>query len=288
MSILFKQVTMIGVGLIGGSLALVMKRKHLATKVIGYDRRRWNLQKAVTVGMIDRYFLTLQKAVQDSDLVILATPMGTFERICQGIAPYLKPGAIVTDVGSVKGALVEKMASFMPEHAYFVGGHPIAGREKSGVEAAREELFEGNLCILTPTAKTPAKVLSRVAAFWTAVGASVVKVDPLRHDAIMAAVSHLPHLVAYAMVEVLAHPKIAKMDPIAYSGGGLRDFTRIAESSPEMWRDIFLLNDQKMVEMIDLYQETLEKMKKKIIAKDGEGLLEAFTRAKTVRQERLA
>ena len=282
---LFKQMTVIGVGLMGGSLALVAKRKKIVGKVIGYDRRRWSLQKAAAIGVIDCYLLKLPKAVQDSDLIVLATPVGTFERICQAIAPHLKEGAIVTDVGSVKGALVDKMEALMPDHASFVGGHPIAGLEKSGVEATKEDMFEGNLCIVTPTARTQTKALSKISAFWKKVGARVVEMEPLRHDLVMAAVSHLPHLAAYAMVEALNHPRIASLNPVQFSGGGLRDFTRIAESSTEMWRDIFLINRDKLLEMIDIYQETLEKIKKEMIAKDGVGLLEILSRAKTVRQK---
>ncbi|TAK00620.1 MAG: prephenate dehydrogenase/arogenate dehydrogenase family protein, partial [Candidatus Manganitrophaceae bacterium] len=213
---------------------------------------------------------------------------GTFERICQAIAPHLKEGAIVTDVGSVKGAWVARMESLMPRHAFFVGGHPIAGREKSGVEAATADLFQGNRCILTPTAQSNPKALKKVAALWEKAGARVSEMDPFDHDQILAAVSHLPHLVAYVLMETLTHPKIAKKNPVQFSAGGLRDFTRIAASSPEMWRDIFLLNREAMVEMVDLYQETLEKVKKKIIDGDGPGLMEIFSRAKSVRQKALS
>ncbi len=281
---LFKQITIIGVGLIGGSLALIAKRKKLVDTVIGYDRRRWNLQKAVSMGVIDRYLLTLSKAVEDADLVVLATPVGTFERISRAIAPYLKEGAIVTDVGSVKGKWVSLIESYMPGHAAFVGGHPIAGREKSGVEAARDELFQGGVCILTPTPKTDPKAIKKVTALWEKVGSKVIQMEPSVHDQILAAVSHLPHLIAYALVETLNHPTIARRDPVRFSAGGLRDFTRIAGSSTEMWRDIFLLNSKEMVTMINLYQETIEKMKKKIIDKDGAGLLEIFDRVKAIRQ----
>ncbi|HLG22838.1 MAG TPA: prephenate dehydrogenase/arogenate dehydrogenase family protein, partial [Candidatus Manganitrophaceae bacterium] len=246
--------------------------------------RRGNLQKAVSMGVIDRYLLTLPKAVEGADLVVLATPVGVFERIAQAIAPHLKEGAVVTDVGSVKGRLVKRLDAIFPRGVSFVGGHPIAGREKSGVEAATTELFEGSRLILTPLPGTDPKAVKKLTALWEETGARVMKMDPIDHDHIFAAVSHLPHLVAYALMETLTHPRIARRDPVQFSAGGLRDFTRIAASSPEMWRDIFLLNKEAMVEMIDLYQETLEKLKKKILDGDGRGLLEILEQAKTIRQ----
>jgi prephenate dehydrogenase len=277
--------TIIGVGLIGGSLALIAKEKKLVETVIGYGRRRGNLQKAVSLGAIDRYYLTLSKAVEEADLIVLATPVGTFERILKAITPFLKKGAVITDVGSVKGKLVDRLDQLTPEGAFFVAGHPIAGREKSGVEAATAELFEGSRCILTPTSKTDPKALKKITALWTGAGARVAEIDPVDHDRILAAVSHLPHLIAYALMETLTHPRIARQDPVQFSAGGLRDFTRIAGSSAEMWRDIFLQNKEAMIEMIDLYQETLERLKKKIHDGDGEGLIEILNRAKTIRQK---
>ncbi|MDC4227544.1 MAG: prephenate dehydrogenase/arogenate dehydrogenase family protein [Candidatus Manganitrophus sp.] len=285
---LFKQMTIIGVGLIGGSLGLISKRKKIVESVVGYGKKRGSLQKATAMGVIDRYVLTLPKAVEGADMVVLATPVGTFERICQAIAPHLKEGAIVTDVGSVKGAWVARMESLMPRHAFFVGGHPIAGREKSGVEAATADLFQGSRCILTPTAQTDPKALKKVAALWEKAGARVSEMNPSDHDQILAAVSHLPHLVAYVLMETLTHPKIEKKNPVQFSAGGLRDFTRIAASSPEMWRDIFLLNRDAVVEMVDLYQESLEKVKKKILEGDAAGLMEIFERAKAIRQKAIS
>jgi prephenate dehydrogenase len=282
---LFKQISLIGVGLIGGSVGLIARRKHLVRSAVGYGKKRGELQRAVTLGAIDRYFLSPQKAVEGADLVVLATPVGTFEKIVSAIGPHLKEGAIVTDVGSVKGKWVEKIESLLPPHAAFVGGHPIAGRERSGVEVASPDLFSGMRCILTPTPRTQPKALKKVAAFWKGMGATVIEMDPMAHDQVMAAVSHLPHLVAYALMETLCSPRIAKQDPVQFSAGGLRDFTRIAASSSEMWRDIFLLNGDRIVEMIDLYQGVLETMKKKIIARDSAGLIEILDRAKTIRQK---
>jgi prephenate dehydrogenase len=282
---LFKQMTIIGVGLIGGSLGLIAKQKRLVEQVVGYGRKRGMLQRAVSLTAIDRYFLSLPKAVEGADLVVLATPIGTFEKICKEMLPYLQKGTVITDVGSVKGKWVKRMEQALSPQAHFVGGHPIAGREKSGVEAARAELFQGSRCLLTPTDKTDSGALKKVTALWEKAGAKVSLMDPFDHDQILGAVSHLPHLAAYALMETLAHPKIARKKPVQFSAGGLRDFTRIAGSSPEMWRDIFLSNREVMVEMIDLFQETIEKIKKKILDEDGEGLFEIFDRAKEIRQK---
>lgn len=277
--------TIIGVGLIGGSLGLAAKKKKAVKTVVGYGRRRGALHKAVSLNAIDRYFLTLPKAVADADLVVLATPVGTFKKLCQALGPHLKTGTIVTDVGSVKGALMEELEALLPEKVDFVGGHPIAGREKSGVLAATGTLFQGCQTILTPTAQSNPEAFSQVSALWEAVGAKVTEINPFDHDRILGMVSHLPHLVAYALMETLSHPQVTKLDPVRYSAGGLRDFTRIAESSPEMWRDIFLYNKTAMLEAVDIYQETIEKIKKEISAENGPGLLELFERAKIVREK---
>jgi len=284
----FKQITVIGVGLIGGSLGLVARRKRLVKAVVGYGKRRGEMQRAIASGALDRYFLSLDRAVEGADLIVLATPVGTFEKICAAMTPHLKPGTIVTDVGSVKGALVTQIETLLPAGVSFVGAHPIAGRERSGVEAASIDLFAGHHCILTPTAKTSRRALNKVRAFWEAVGAGTMEMDPVEHDRIMATVSHLPHLVAYALMETVSHPSLAKSDPVRFSGGGLRDFTRIASSAPEMWRDIFLANRENVVHMVDLYIHALETIKKKIVARDGPGLVDVFTHARAVREKSLA
>ncbi|MFQ5596730.1 MAG: prephenate dehydrogenase [Nitrospiria bacterium] len=281
---MFKQITIIGVGLIGGSLGLALKKAQVVKQVVGYGRRRGALHKAVALHAIDRYYLTLPKALSNADLVVLATPVGTFEKICQAMSPHLQEGCVVTDVGSAKGQLVSRIENLMPSGVHFVGGHPIAGREKSGVMAASDLLFQGCRTILTPNAGTNRKALGKIKGLWKAVGSMVSEMDPFEHDRILAMVSHLPHFVAYALMEVLTHPKVADLDPVRYSAGGLRDFTRIAASSAEMWRDIFLHNREAMIEAIDLYQETIEKIKKMIISKNGEALIDTLEAAKTVRQ----
>lgn len=277
--------TIIGVGLIGGSLGLAVKQKKLVKQVVGYGRRRGALHRAVSLNAIDRYFLTLPKAVKDADLIVLATPVGTFEKFCQAMGPHLKEGAIVTDVGSVKGDLVRRLDALLPSHVHFVGGHPIAGKEKSGVLAATGSLFKGSRTILTPIEKTDQISLKAVASLWSGIGSNVSEENPFDHDRILGVVSHLPHVVAYALMETLTHPSLESMNPVEYSAGGLRDFTRIAGSSSEMWRDIFLLNREAVLEGIDLYQEAIEKIKKRIISTDGDGLLEIFEHAKVIQKQ---
>jgi prephenate dehydrogenase len=288
MAILFKQITVIGVGLIGGSLALAAKRAGLVQTIVGYGNKPGDLHKAVSMGAIDRFCLTLPKAVMGADLVVLATPVATFEHIATRMTPYLKPGAFVTDVGSVKGKLVSKMESLFSGRAFFVGGHPMAGSEKSGIQSAFPTLFDRALTILTPTSKTNKKALEKVSALWKGIGAEVIKIAPLKHDQIMAVVSHLPHVLAYALMELFSHPRLIKSDMLSFAGGGLRDFTRIAESAPDMWDGILKLNQKDVVDAIDLYQETLEKMKKAILAEpqkgDDDTLLKILKNAKTVRQ----
>ncbi len=288
MSVLFKQMTVMGVGLIGGSLALAAKRAGLVQTVVGYGKKRGDLHKAASMGAVDRYFLTLPKAIEGADLIVLAAPVAAFEQIVTVMAPYLKKGAIVTDVGSVKGELVYKMEALLAGRASFIGGHPMAGSEKSGIQSAFPTLFSKALAILTPHLKTDKKAVEKVTALWNGIGAQVVKIDPIKHDQIMAVVSHLPHVVAYALMELFSHPRLIKSDTLSFSAGGLRDFTRVAESAPDVWHDIFHLNKKAVVDAIDWYQETLEKMKKAILSSEksgGDDLLKILNNAKTVREK---
>ena len=284
MSVFFKKVTIIGVGLIGGSLAKVMKAQKLAGEVHGAGRSRETLERAIRLGVIDHMGQSSEHAVEHADLVVLATPVGTFEAIVREIAPHMKQGAVLTDVGSVKGALVRRLEGLLPAGVQYVPGHPIAGREKHGVDAAAETLFQGAKCILTPTERTSPEALDAVKALWTAAGMNVLTMDPERHDHIFAAVSHLPHAAAYAMVSTAAEFKAGADNYITFSGAGFRDFTRIAESSPEMWRDICLLNGGNIVEMIEQYQFSLNKIKKAIKHNDGQRLEKLFSAASELRK----
>jgi prephenate dehydrogenase len=280
----FQKIAILGVGLIGGSLAMVCKQKGLAGMIVGYGRRLENLKKAVKLGVIDRFFQDLRETVRGADLIVLATPVGRFEALAREIAEVASKEAIVMDVGSVKGDLVARLERLLPYGSRFVGTHPIAGKEKTGVESASATLFSGALCILTPTDRTDPSALESVKALWKAAGAKLILMDPAQHDQILAAVSHLPHLAAYALVNTVLETRVQGQEVLSFSGGGLRDFTRIAASSPEMWRDICLLNRDPLLGMIEAYEKTLARLKKLIQQGDGESLEAEFERAKEVRE----
>jgi prephenate dehydrogenase len=284
MALFFNKVTIIGVGLIGGSLAKLMKGQKLCGEIHGAGRSRETLEQAIKLGVVDHIGRDSAHAVEHADLVVLATPVGTFESIVREIAPHLKKGVILTDVGSVKGGLVRTIEGLLPAGVHYVPGHPIAGREKHGVGAASEDLFRGTKCIITPTEKTDEKALEAVTALWTAAGMNVVIMEPEQHDHIFAAVSHLPHAAAYAMVSTVAEFSAGADNYTTFSGAGFRDFTRIAASSPEMWRDICLLNGKNIIEMIEQYQIALNRIKKAVKHNDAQRLEALFRSASDVRR----
>jgi prephenate dehydrogenase len=276
----FGRAVIIGVGLIGGSLGMILRRKGLASNVVGVGRRVENLKTAVTVGAIDRYVVDPKEAVQDADLVVLATPVDTYERHLLEWASCLKPGAIVTDVGSVKGELVERSERHMPAGVHF-------GKEKTGAAAGSEDLFSGRRCILTPTQRTNAQALERMQSLWQEAGAVVLTMDPHLHDKILGAVSHLPHVAAFALMNALVEIRrdVPALDLAGHSGGGLRDTTRIAASSPEMWRDIFLWNRDNVVSCIRAYEHALGELRQLIQAGDAAGIEKMLERAKEERDK---
>jgi prephenate dehydrogenase len=286
-SVHFKQATIIGVGLIGGSLGMILKRDGLADAVVGVGRRVENLRTAVELGAIDRYVSDARGGVRDADLVILATPVDTYERHLKEWGPVLKAGTIVSDVGSVKGSLVKRAELLLPDNVRFVGAHPIAGKEKTGVAAGSVTLFKGARCILTPTTRTDPQALQAIRALWEAAGSIVLTMDPMLHDKVLGAVSHLPHVAAFALINALADVQqtTPELDLLAYSGGGLRDTTRIAASSPEMWRDIFIWNRDNLVAQIEVYERHLQQLKRLIQAGDGPAIERELERAKTVREQ---
>ncbi|HEX9741924.1 MAG TPA: prephenate dehydrogenase/arogenate dehydrogenase family protein [Nitrospiraceae bacterium] len=286
-SVHFKQVTIIGVGLIGGSLGMLLKRDGLADSVVGVGRRIENLKTAVELGAIDRYVLDAKDGVRDADLVILATPVDTYERHLKDWGSSLRAGTIVSDVGSVKGALVEQAEKVLPNTVRFVGAHPIAGKEKTGVAAGSITLFKGARCILTPTQRTDPQALQNIRALWEAAGSIVLTMDPMLHDKVLGAVSHLPHVAAFALINALTEVQqgTPELDLLAYSGGGLRDTTRIAASSPEMWRDIFLWNRDNLVAQIEVYEGRLRELKRLIQSGDGPAIEQELDRAKCVREQ---
>ncbi|MEK6691478.1 MAG: prephenate dehydrogenase/arogenate dehydrogenase family protein [Nitrospirota bacterium] len=301
MGIFFNRVTIIGVGLIGGSLASVLRGKSLAGEIYGIGRSEENLQKAKRLGLIDHYFcepsgiLTVpplvkgdgrgiySDSVRDSDLVILSSPVGSFRKIVKEIGTSLKKGAIVTDVGSVKGDMVREIEETLPEGVSFVGGHPIAGKETSGVEAASGELFKGSKCILTPTDRTDKNTLEIVKSMWEEAGSDVILMDPSLHDKVFAAVSHLPHVIAYALVNTVARMDFGEIDTLSLSVRSFRDLTRIASSSPEMWRDICLYNRVNLLDSINRFEKVLKILKGYLEKGEGKGLLREFEEARRIK-----
>jgi len=283
----FRQVAIVGVGLIGGSLGMVLKRQALADSVIGIGRRVENLKAAAALGAIDRYVSDSAAAIRGADLVVLATHVDAYERHLKEWGEILEAGAIVTDVGSVKGPLVGQCEALVPQRAAFVGAHPIAGREKTGVAAGSVDLFQGARCILTPTPRTDPQALQTVRGLWEAAGSTVSLMDPFAHDWVLGAVSHLPHVAAFSLVNALSEvqDRLTDVNLLGFSGGGLRDTTRIAASSPEMWRDIFVWNRENLVKLIEAYERHLARLKQLIAAGDGPGIEKELARAKQVREQ---
>ncbi|MGH7233593.1 MAG: prephenate dehydrogenase [Nitrospiraceae bacterium] len=288
MAVHFHQAVIIGVGLIGGSLGMVLKRKGLAESVVGAGRRIENLKTAVRVGAIDCYVTDAADAVRQADLIVLATPVDTYEGHLKEWGASVPAGAVVSDVGSVKGSLVELAERLLPERARFVGAHPIAGREKTGVAEGSVDLFQGARCIVTPTGRTDRQALQTIRDLWKEAGSAVYEMDPFLHDRVLGAVSHLPHVAAFALINALIdirEQRVPGLDLLSYAGGGLRDTTRIAASSPEMWRDIFLWNRENVVAMIDAYETQLQHLKRCIVEADGPGIEKALERARQAREQ---
>jgi cyclohexadieny/prephenate dehydrogenase len=285
MSRLGEKVSIIGFGLIGSSLARVIRRNHLAQSIICGDSSPDVCQKALALGLADAATPDLAAAVTGADLVILAVPVGACGAVMKQIAGSLKEGAVVTDVGSVKQTVIEAVMPHLPPHAHFVPAHPIAGTEHSGPEAGFAELFAGRWCILTPLKDTPPDALGKVTALWDACGAQVEIMEARRHDLVLAITSHLPHLIAFSIVDTAATlEENTKSEVIKYSASGFRDFTRIAASDPVMWRDIFLNNKEAVLEILQHFNEDLTALQDAIRQGDGGLLEEVFTRTRAIRR----
>ena len=292
MTVHFKQVTIVGVGLIGGSMGMILKRQGLAGRVVGVGRSLGNLELAVQLGAIDAFERDPKAAMPGTELVILATPVESYARHLKEWGRLLEPGTIVSDVGSVKGPLVGQVESLVPAGVHFVGAHPIAGKESSGVGEGSVDLFTNALCLVTPTENTDPQALRTVQHVWEIMGCIVRSIDPFAHDWILGAVSHLPHVAAFVLMNALtdlqergeAAGNNDRCSLLEYSGGGLRDTTRIAASSPEMWRDIFLWNHENLLVMIEALENQLQRFKALIEAKDGPGLEREIAKAREARQ----
>ncbi|TWJ32645.1 prephenate dehydrogenase [Geobacter argillaceus] len=280
---LINRLAIIGVGLIGGSLARILRDRGEVCEVVGIGRGRANLERAVELGVIDRFSHDPVDGVAGADLVFLATPVCTIADLVREIAPGLAPGCIVTDGGSVKGEIVALCEPLMPPGTFFVGGHPIAGTEKSGVEAAFATLYQHRRCILTPTEATSPEALAKVERMWQLAGSDVVLMDTFKHDRVMGAVSHLPHMVAYSLVNAVGAYDRCDENLLKYSAGGFRDFTRIASSDPVMWRDIAVMNRDALLEMMDFFAGWFADLRRLVESGDSQGLEQFFASSKGYR-----
>ena len=282
---LFDKITIIGTGLIGSSLARAVKQLGLARHIAIGDANPAHNRIALALGFADSADTDLAETVAHAELVILATPVGSFGPIMQAIAPALAQGAVVTDVGSVKQAVLDAVTPHMPLGTFFVPGHPIAGTEFSGPESGFAELFRGRWCILTPTADTPLPALDRVQNLWQSVGANVTVMTPEHHDSVLAMTSHLPTLIAFSAVNAAADlGEYTRAEILQFSAGGFRGFTRLAQQDPIMWRDIFLTNKEAVLAQLTLLQEDLAGLTRAIRWNDAAYLEERFTRARQIRK----
>ncbi len=282
---LFNKIALIGFGLIGGSIARAARAQGLAGEIVTTARSAKTRARVIELGIVDAVLETNAQAVENADLVILCIPVGACGPVAQEIAGHLKPGAIVSDVGSVKGAVVRDMAPYLPEGVHFVPAHPVAGTEHSGPDSGFAELFINRWCILTPPEGTDTEAVEKLRAFWAGIGAKVEIMTPDHHDMVLAITSHLPHLIAYTIVGTADELEgVTQSEVLKFSAGGFRDFTRIAASDPTMWRDVFLTNKDAVLEMLGTFTEDLSKLTRAIRRGDGEALFEHFTRTRAIRR----
>jgi cyclohexadieny/prephenate dehydrogenase len=281
----FETIALIGIGLIGSSIARDIREKQLAGTIVVTTRSEATLKRAGELGLGDRYTLSAAEAVEGADLVVVSVPVGASGAVAAEIAAHLKPGAIVTDVGSTKGSVIAQMAPHLPKDVHFVPGHPIAGTEHSGPDAGFAGLFRGRWCILTPPAGTDEEAVARLRLFWETLGSMVDEMDPEHHDKVLAIVSHLPHIIAYNIVGTADDLEtVTESEVIKYSASGFRDFTRLAASDPTMWRDVCLHNKDAILEMLARFSEDLASLQRAIRWGDGDKLFDLFTRTRAIRR----
>jgi cyclohexadieny/prephenate dehydrogenase len=282
---MFNKIALIGIGLIGSSIARATRLKGLAKTIAISTRRQETLDEARALGLGDVYTLDPVEAVHGADLVILCIPVQSYGAVMKQIGPHLIEGAILSDVGSVKQHVAKAMAPHVPKGVYLIPGHPIAGTEHSGPAAGFSELFINRWCILTPGKDVPAEAVARLTAFWSDLGSNVEIMEPAHHDMVLAITSHIPHLVAYNIVGTVADLEQAtQSEVIKFSASGFRDFTRIAASDPVMWRDVFLTNRDAVLEMLGRFLEDLSQLQRMVRVGDGPGLEELFTRTRAIRR----
>ncbi|MDH5639039.1 MAG: prephenate dehydrogenase/arogenate dehydrogenase family protein [Nitrospinota bacterium] len=281
--VIFKRVAIAGVGLIGGSLALAGKQAGIFDTVIGSGRGKANLDVAMRLSIVDEVTFDLAEAARGADLFFVSTPVESISWVIQRVAKHLPDGCVITDGGSVKGAIVSELERELPDRLHFVGGHPVAGTEKTGASAAFAELFHNHYTVLTPTEKTNKEALAKVKAMWEAAGSIVVTMSPEEHDNTMAVISHMPHLAAFALMETVAW---ADQDGgmRRFAAGGLKDTTRIAASDPVMWRDIFSMNKKALLDSLSRYQQSLDGFRQSIEAGDFDEIAGRIERVRKIRQ----
>jgi len=285
MTQLYDRVALIGLGLIAGSMSLAMRKAGLAGEVVGTARSAETRAIAREIGLVDRVVDTAAEAVAGADLVVLAVPVGAMGAVAEEIAPHLKPGATVTDVGSVKRAVIEAVGPHMPKGVDFVPAHPLAGTEHSGPRSGFAELFRNRWTLIVPDNGASPQAVERLRALWEGMGALVEEMDPDHHDLVLAVTSHTPHLIAYTMVGVADDlRRVTDSEVIKYSAAGFRDFTRIAASDPTMWRDVFLTNKDATLEILGRFTEELFALQRAIRTGDGDMLFDYFTRTRAIRR----
>lgn len=282
---LFEKVALIGVGLIGSSLARAFRSRGIVRQISVSARSQATLDRVLELGLADSAHSDPVEAVEAADLVILCAPVGTYESIASVIGPHMKPGVIVTDVGSVKQAVIRDVDQYLPDGVHFIPGHPIAGTEKSGPDAGFAELFDGRWCILTPPPGADRQAIDAVAELWKRCGSMVEIMEPAHHDKVLAITSHLPHLIAYTIVGTATDlEESERAEVVKFSAGGFRDFTRIAGSDPVMWRDVFLNNREAVLEMLQRFSEDITVLQRAIRWGEGDTLEALFSRTREIRQ----
>lgn len=278
---MFNRITILGIGLLGASFALALKKNRLCSTITGYGRNRENLLEAKERNIIDSFETDPAAACREADLIMLSTPVGSFIELTKAISPALKKGAVLTDVGSVKGALAREIEKIIPKDVHYIGGHPIAGSDRSGIASANPELFRDAKCIITPTENSDPAALKKIQDIWKALGSDVLTLSPEEHDRVYAAVSHLPHLIAYALVNTVADMDKSYLD---FSGKGFMDATRIASSSEELWNDICLLNRDNLVEALAVFKKNLDMLDQYLKTGNSDLLKAEFRKARVLRE----
>lgn len=283
---LYQQITIIGLGLIGSSMARGIKDCALAEKLVGFDNNEDYYPAIRSLGLVDHLAKTIEQSVENSDLVILATPVGTYSHIGEKIAPLLSKGATLTDVGSVKSSVLKTLSALIPDHVHLIPAHPVAGTEQSGPEAGFAKLFHDRWAIITPPPGANEFAVEKLKEFWEKLGSNVEMMDADHHDQVLAITSHIPHLIAYNIVGT-AHDleTVTKSEVIKFSAGGFRDFTRIAASNPTMWRDVFLNNKEAVLEMLGRFSEDLTALQRAIRWGDGDALYDIFEKTRRIRKQ---